>query len=683
MDINGDGIDDLLMGAIGADTGFANSGAVYIVYGKSSGWAASLSVGDLNGVNGMTLTTNLGAGVGRALENLGDLNGDGRQDLGIVSANTTISYVLYGLASSGPSLVALNALDGSDGFQLGTFYSSSNIVNAGDINGDGYDDLALGSQSGSARGSVSVLFGRADGWAAIELLTSLNGQNGFTITGEAVGDGFGRRISAGYDLNGDGLVDFVAGARGHDAAGSTSGAAYIIYGQQGNLNLTGTAAAETLTGNIANDTLSGLDGKDLLYGLAGNDTLFGGAGGDLLDGGLGADTMAGGAGDDTYIVDDADDAVIELGGEGDDRVRATVSFTLTANVENLNLEGSADIDGTGNGLANQINGNSGANLLIGGGGNDIVRGFGGLDVIYGGDGNDQLLGGDGNDELQGGADNDILQGNADNDILFGGDGVDSLEGGTGLDMLYGEAGNDRLFGGDGDDQLFGGADNDTMTGGAGSDTLTGGTGDDTYIVDDYSDTLVEEPGAGNDLVRASVSWTLGANFERLALEGVADLAGTGNELANQITGNAGANVLDGGAGADILNGGLGNDTLIGGLGNDTLAGGGGNDIFVIRQESVFTSSSPGGRLIETDSISDYVAGQDTIDLSDIDAIGATAGVNDAFQIIGAFNGNAGQMTVNFAGGVTTVLLDVDGDRVADYRLRINGDVTGDTGAWIL
>ncbi|NBB15889.1 hypothetical protein GVN21_11030 [Caulobacter sp. SLTY] len=680
MDINGDGIDDLLMGAPGAVAGAADSGAVYVVYGKTSGWAASLSVGDLDGVNGMTLTTNLAANLGRAVTNLGDINGDGREDVGIISSNTTTSYVLYGRASSGPSLLALNALDGSDGFQFTNAYTASDIVNAGDVNGDGYDDLLVG--SAPFAGSAYVLFGSAEGWAAVEDLRSLNGQNGFTIIGEANGDLMGRNVSGGHDLNGDGLDDIVIGARGHDAAGSFSGAAYIIYGQQGNISRTGTAAAETLTGNIANDTLSGLDGKDLLYGLAGNDTLLGGAGGDLLDGGAGADAMSGGTGDDTYIVDDAGDLITELGGEGIDRVRSTVSVTLAANVDNLNLEGSGDINGTGNSLVNQITGNSGANRILAGGGADLVKGGLGNDDLNGEAGADHLLGEGGADTLNGGDDNDRLDGGAGDDILNGGAGLDILDGGADSDTLNGDAGADQLSGGEGADILNGGADNDVLDGGAGADSMTGGTGDDTYTVDNAGDTVTELAAQGTDQVRAGISVTLSDNVEILILTGAGDLNGTGNGLANTLNGNNGANTLDGLGGNDLLKGGLGADTLIGGLGADILVGGGGADSFVVRQESIYSSANPAGRVLEIDTISDYAAVEsDRIDLSAIDAI--AGGADDAFLLVGAFNGQAGQMTLSFAGGVTSLSLDVDGDGRADYLMKINGNVTGQSGSWLL
>ncbi len=156
-----------------------------------------------------------------------------------------------------------------------------------------------------------------------------------------------------------------------------------------NLTLTGTIAidgtgnslANKLTGNAAANTLTGNDGADQLKGMAGNDVLWGGAGADNLDGGAGADEMHGGADNDSYTVDDLGDAVIEAAGEGTDTVKAAVSFVLGANIEKLTLTGSANIDGTGNDLANSIKGNAGNNVLTGGGGKDTLTGGLGADTF--------------------------------------------------------------------------------------------------------------------------------------------------------------------------------------------------------------------------------------------------------------------------------------------------------------
>ena len=102
-------------------------------------------------------------------------------------------------------------------------------------------------------------------------------------------------------------------------------------------------------------------GDDRIFGFGGNDTLRGGEGNDFIDGGIGNDVMIGGAGDDTYVVDSATDSVTELAGEGVDTVQATVTHTLTANVENLTL---LDAGGAINGAAAYAALASGAQKLI-------------------------------------------------------------------------------------------------------------------------------------------------------------------------------------------------------------------------------------------------------------------------------------------------------------------------------
>ena len=219
----------------------------------------------------------------------------------------------------------------------------------------------------------------------------------------------------------------------------------------GSLNLVGTAGADNLVGAATNDGLTGLGGNDTLDGGQGADTMAGGVGNDIyfvdnigdvvveqtsegtdtvnasityalganvenltltgtaaingtgntlnnvitgnaaaniLDGGAGADTMAGGAGNDVYIVDNAGDVVTEGTSAGTDSVNASTTYTLTANVENLTLTGSAAINGAGNELNNVITGNSGNNILTGGAGNDILNGGLGADTLDGGAGAD-------------------------------------------------------------------------------------------------------------------------------------------------------------------------------------------------------------------------------------------------------------------------------------------------------
>ena len=237
------------------------------------------------------------------------------------------------------------------------------------------------------------------------------------------------------------------------------------------------------------------------------------------------DTLQGGAGNDTYIIA-RNDVIIEQAGGGIDLVQSSISHTLGANIENLTLTGTANLNGTGNGANNSITGNAGANRLGGLGGNDTLTGAAGNDTLDGG------------------------------------------------------LGNDRLIGGDGTDSLIGGDGNDTLDGGLGNDTMAGGLGNDRYVVNAAGDIITEAAGAGTDTVQSSVTWTLGATLEHLVLTGSGAINGTGNAAANLITGNDGANVLRGGAENDTLSGGGGSDELWGDAGSDRLTGGLGADAFL-------------------------------------------------------------------------------------------------------
>jgi Ca2+-binding RTX toxin-like protein len=148
------------------------------------------------------------------------------------------------------------------------------------------------------------------------------------------------------------------------------------------------------------------------------------------------------------------------------------------------------------------------------------------------------------------------------DTLNGEPGVDVIDGLGGNDTIHGNGGSDHLIGGAGNDRLYGGADDDLLDGSTGADTADGGAGNDTHIVDNAGDDAIEAAGQGTDLVKASVSFTLGANVENLTLAGGGAIDGTGNTLSNIITGNDAANRLNGGAGIDTLTGAAGKDTFV-------------------------------------------------------------------------------------------------------------------------
>ena len=234
-----------------------------------------------------------------------------------------------------------------------------------------------------------------------------------------------------------------------------------------------------------------------------------------------------------------------------------------------------------------------------------------------------------------------------------------------------------LNGTSGNDRLIGTARNDSLNGRSGNDTLVGGAGDDVYFVDTAKDRVIETARHGTDEVRSSVSYTLSDHVERLVLTGSADLAGRGNDLANRLTGNAGANRLDGKAGADTLVGGAGNDVLIGGVGADILTGGRGADRFVF---SAVTDSTRSAQ----DRILDFEQGRDLIDLSDLDASLQARG-NQAFSFIGAasFSGASGELRAVSTATDSFVQADLNGDRVADFSLRIAGSLVLKEGDFVL
>jgi Ca2+-binding RTX toxin-like protein len=185
--------------------------------------------------------------------------------------------------------------------------------------------------------------------------------------------------------------------------------------------------------------------------------------------------------------------------------------------------------------------------------------------------------------------------------------------------------------------------------------------------------------SGIDTVRSSVSWTLGQYQENLTLTGTAAISGSGNDVRNIMRGNDAANSLSGKGGNDSIYGGAGQDKIYGGLGADSLAGGSGNDTFIFKSIKETTVAASG-----RDTIYDFTKG-DRIDLSAIDANTKVAD-NQAFTFVaneGGFTGKAGQLIYDKQASDTYIYGDVNGDRTADFAIRLDDPVTLLKGDFIL
>ena len=207
------------------------------------------------------------------------------------------------------------------------------VSTAGDVNGDGFDDIIVGAWSADGTnnaepnaGESYVIFGKAAGFGPIDV-EALTPSEGFTILGGIMGDRAGGSVSAAGDVDGDGFDDIIVGAplaAGTGALGSTAGDSYVIFGSD-------------LTGAV---THAGTEASEILTGTLNADVMVAGQGDDTVIGGGGEDVLKGAAGDDLLSIGDTSFARID-GGAGYD----TVEFDGAGMSLDLTLLGSAEIEG--------------------------------------------------------------------------------------------------------------------------------------------------------------------------------------------------------------------------------------------------------------------------------------------------------------------------------------------------
>ena len=546
LNATGNGLANTLTGNAGANRLDGGAGADTMIGGAGNDTYVVDNAGDIvteaAGGGTDTVETSVTYSLGSEVENL------------TLTGTAAINGTGNGIANTLRGNAADNVLDGGVGNDtlIGGAGNDTYVV-------DATTDVVT-ENPGEGTDTILTSVTLASLAANVENLT-LTGSLAFNATGNGLANVLTGNAAANR-LDGGAGADTMIGGAGNDtyvvdnasdvitelAGGGTDGVESSITWTLGaeleNLTLTGTAAINGTGNALAN-------------------SLTGNAGANRLDGGAGADTMVGGAGNDTYVVDNAGDLVTEAASGGTDTVEASITYTLTAEVENLTLTGTAALNGTGSGVANTLRGNAADNVLDGKAGNDTMIGGAGNDTYYVDATTDVVteLPGEGTDTIISSVTLTNLAANVENLTLTG---TTALNGtGNGLDNV--------LTGNSAANSLSGGLGNDTLDGGAGSDTLIGGAGNDTYLVDATTDVVTEVAGEGIDTIRTTVTLpTLAANVENLTLLGTGNLNATGNALANVLTGNSGANNLSGGDGDDTLDGGAGIDTMVGGLGNDVF-----------------------------------------------------------------------------------------------------------------
>ncbi|WP_392535924.1 beta strand repeat-containing protein [Nostoc sp. C117] len=592
-DINGDGFDDLIIGADGADPdGKESAGQSYVVFGHNGSFASVLNPSSLNGSNGFVINgINAEDQSGWSVSSGGDINGDGIDDLIIGTRNLAAqvayptnevnivgqSYVVFGQSGGFGASLNLSDLNGSNGFAINGMITAEipaySVSSAGDFNGDGIDDViirALSTIPSDFRDSLLtigsyVLFGKSSGFGASLNLSSLDGSNGIVINGLAGGE-LGKSVSGAGDINGDGFDDVIIGAPAYSRSDILPGKSYVIYGFPTSATTGEDTAVKILASSILSrysdvegDTLSISDFTNPTNGTLrfNNNGTVSNASDDYFI--YTPNANYNGTDSFTYTVNDGNGGTIS--GTFNLKVKpvndapvavndtvTTAKYTAVSIQASTLLANDTDVDSTNlriTGISAATNGT--AVLKNNGTPNNTADDF----IVFtpntgfSGAASFEYTISDGEltstakvtvqvgDRLLGGNGNNYLNGTPGDDYLNGGNGKDSLNGGSGNDTLIGSNGNDILSGGNGKDILCGGNGNDRLSGGFGNDTLTGGNGKDKFVLaaTQGTDTITDFCKA-TDLIGLSG----GLSFSQLSFSGHKIIVTATDEILATLTG---------------------------------------------------------------------------------------------------------------------------------------------------
>ncbi|MCW2382933.1 MULTISPECIES: beta strand repeat-containing protein [unclassified Sphingobium] len=491
-DVNGDGLNDLLVGAYGRDNTNDLAGGAYIVYGKTGGTFVDLA--QLPGAVGATksngfvlIGSNADGRAGFSVSVAGDINGDGYADFVVgafaqdgTATDTGRAYVVYGRSNNSTiQLSDLSAASNTLGFMIegssGGDQLGYTVSDAGDVNGDGLSDFIVSSFTadtpGNNSGAAYVVFGQTGTSGAtlnVSALTAATNTRGFMISGSSAGDNLGFSIAGSGDINGDGLSDLAFAAAYADTSASNVGKFYVVFGKSDGAGVG--ASALSVAGNTLGFVINGSSTDDNATSIS----VIGDMNGDGL-----ADLLVGSSVSDSNGGTDAGKAYVVFGKTDSSAVDLS-ALSVAGNTQGFAINGTGQVSAfLGKSVsAGDLNGDGLVDLMIGANYYDYWNTEGGgVFVIYGS-----------TSGVFSNAAKVSQMGTSGADTLIGTSGNDSLVGAVGNDVLRGNGGADVLYGGAGNDRIIVNADNVAKLGVSGA-SIQGGLGTDTLALDGAGITL--------------------------------------------------------------------------------------------------------------------------------------------------------------------------------------------------